>query len=1779
MAIKVSSLGQTVLVKKVGTSTNTFVKKVVVGAPTGRFISSSTVSLDGLTDVVAVNPDNGQFIAYDSDTDAYQLYSFADSTPRQAIRSLFSASGDLTYDSATGQFSFDVEQVYTKSNFDSDFNMSIDEAALGGVGLTYDSATNTLSIDSSEFNSYFLNRISTNLVPISDSTYDLGDSTSKWRSLYLSGNTIYLGNITLEDSNGRFVTKDEEGSILPSDLSQNNTNDLAEGVSNLYYTTARFDSDLQSTQSAGAIRGYFSATGDLTYNQSTGQFSIDVEQKYTKANFDSDLDLALSTDAVTTTDLTEGSNLYYTTTRANSAIDARVTKSFVDALNVDADTLDGVSSESFLRSDVEDTKTAGNLNFDNNVRLIFDNNLTVYRAAGLSTIAVTNSGVNGGYLLTDGKWQMRKSAHDGDIIGVFDGDGAVELYYDAAKKFETTSTGVTVTGQVTGNSATFANITRSGATSYSGSWGSATEIPVVTVDASGFIDSIGTTTVAGVTSISYDSATGVFTINTADGGSFVTTFHDSDDRIAEIRGALSAGGDLSYNPSTGEFTFDVESVYTKANFDSDLSLALSTDAVTTTDLTEGDNLYYTTSRHDSDTLAQVDSNYVQLRQDFAYASLTGAPTNVSSFTNDANYLDSVTVLNVIDSAYIKTVDYLNNEVLSFGNANDLQIYNNGTNSYIAEGGIGDLVIQGANIRFETPSSEYYIRTYNNGKVALYHDNSVKFETSSTGITVTGSVNADSATFTGAVTGDSFSVGEVTFRTDFHDSHIPFEEGALWYDPHHKNLNYYTDFDHPIEIGLQIVERVYNDNAYTINKGQPLYYSGNRTDEVGQESPTVALANATSATKYNVQGLAAEDIPPSSYGQIVVAGVIDGFDTSGLNAGENFFAGLTDGAVQNAPPSYPNYPMCLGWVIKSDATDGKVIINQQNHSVNSFRVQGDTHISANLVIDGNLTVAGTQTITSTENVQIGGNIQYLNAGNTIGEAGTTFVGSGLDDAFFAGHYNGDSSTKNFYVKIDSAGPTDTFEWGFDSTVGPVATGIAITGAEQTLTAGISIDFGATTGHSDGDKWTGTAIALNTDTGIFSNKNEGDAGNGYTHVGMYWDATENEWTFVGQYDSEPEAPINRSSPTFQYGDVRGKDFYGTTFNGALSGNATTATRLQTARDFSLTGDVTATAVSFDGTGNVALNTAITAGSIVNADINASAAIADTKLATISTSGKVQNSATTATSSNTASAIVARDASGNFSAGTITATFSGNLTGNVTGNLTGNADTATAADSAYHALSADSATTAASALFATNATNATSATQLATGRDFSLTGDVTATAVSFDGTGNVQLTTAYNPGSIVNADINASAAIADTKLATISTAGKVDNSATTATHNNTASAIVARNASGNFSAGTITASFTGDLTGNASTADSATNATTAINATNATNVAVTEETSSSDATHRFVFIGPSAFDPYESIKHSNAITLQPSTSEVYIQKLEITTSLRLAQDGGVTNDYLAFGTGQDARFYGGGSSDFVLDLRSDASRFVIGAGSGGSTVEKVAISVDSGGDVSTTTVTLNDSASAPSTTTNRLYSVSGSLYYNGTEVGTGGGDGGGASVTTSINPPVSPSDGDLWFDETSTSLFLYYQDSDTSQWVQVGGGGGGGGLSNAVDSGTGVTVSGDLTVEGNIFADSDVTASNFNTTSDARIKTNVRTIYDALDKTMQLRGVYFDKNGKPDIGLIAQEVEEVMPMVVNTLSDEMQTKTVNYSGLVGLLVQAIKSQQEQINDLTAKVNRLME
>jgi hypothetical protein len=87
-----------------------------------------------------------------------------------------------------------------------------------------------------------------------------------------------------------------------------------------------------------------------------------------------------------------------------------------------------------------------------------------------------------------------------------------------------------------------------------------------------------------------------------------------------------------------------------------------------------------------------------------------------------------------------------------------------------------------------------------------------------------------------------------------------------------------------------------------------------------------------------------------------------------------------------------------------------------------------------------------------------------------------------------------------------------------------------------------------------------------------------------------------------------------------------------------------------------------------------------------------------------------------------------------------------------------------------------------------------------------------------------------------------------------------------------------------------------------------------------------------------------------------------------------------------------------------------------------------------------------------------------------------------------------------------------------------------------------------------------------------SDERIKTNIKTIENALDKTLLLRGVeYNDFRIEPErkrIGLIAQETELIIPEVVRTGDDGL--KSIEYQNLVGLLIEAIKDQQKQINDL---------
>jgi hypothetical protein len=115
-----------------------------------------------------------------------------------------------------------------------------------------------------------------------------------------------------------------------------------------------------------------------------------------------------------------------------------------------------------------------------------------------------------------------------------------------------------------------------------------------------------------------------------------------------------------------------------------------------------------------------------------------------------------------------------------------------------------------------------------------------------------------------------------------------------------------------------------------------------------------------------------------------------------------------------------------------------------------------------------------------------------------------------------------------------------------------------------------------------------------------------------------------------------------------------------SGAPDATITVKGKIQLAGDLTGTAGAPTIAANAITTAKI-INAAVTSAkiadsTIVNADISPTAAIVDTKLATIATAGKVSNSATTATDANTASAIVARDANGDFAAGMITANITG-------------------------------------------------------------------------------------------------------------------------------------------------------------------------------------------------------------------------------------------------------------------------------------------------------------------------------------------------------------------------------------------------------------------------------------------------------------------------------------------------------------------------------------------
>ena len=121
---------------------------------------------------------------------------------------------------------------------------------------------------------------------------------------------------------------------------------------------------------------------------------------------------------------------------------------------------------------------------------------------------------------------------------------------------------------------------------------------------------------------------------------------------------------------------------------------------------------------------------------------------------------------------------------------------------------------------------------------------------------------------------------------------------------------------------------------------------------------------------------------------------------------------------------------------------------------------------------------------------------------------------------------------------------------------------------------------------------------------------------------------------------------------------------------------------------------------------------------------------------------------------------------------------------------------------------------------------------------------------------------------------------------------------------------------------------------------------------------------------------------------------------------------------------------------------------------------------------------------------------------------------------------------------------------------------------------DGGSGITaLTIDMSAAGAATFNNDVTAF-----SDKRLKTDIEPISNALEKVMRMQGVYYKRNdvenAKTQVGVLAQDMETIVPEVVMTADDEMQTKSVDYGKLTAVLMEAVKELSNEVKHLKQQI-----
>jgi hypothetical protein len=229
---------------------------------------------------------------------------------------------------------------------------------------------------------------------------------------------------------------------------------------------------------------------------------------------------------------------------------------------------------------------------------------------------------------------------------------------------------------------------------------------------------------------------------------------------------------------------------------------------------------------------------------------------------------------------------------------------------------------------------------------------------------------------------------------------------------------------------------------------------------------------------------------------------------------------------------------------------------------------------------------------------------------------------------------------------------------------------------------------------------------------------------------------------------------------------------------------------------------------------------------------------------------------------------------------------------------------------------------------------------------------------------------------------------------------------------------------------------------------------------------------------------------------------------------------------------------------SSDFVIQGKVSDKDIIIQGNDGGSNITALTLDMSAAG-----AATFNAGVTAPTgtfasgVTMGSTSIVSGTLSHSGTFL---------LDVATDIT--LDAGGGDIRLKDDGTT-FGNLANTSGNLIIQSGT------TTAATFSGANVTFAGTL-ASGAITSSGDVTAF-----SDARLKTGIRNIDNALNMVGDMRGVYFIKDGEAGTGVIAQEVEKVLPEVVK---NNEEYKSVAYGNMVGVLIEAIKELKKEVETL---------